>query len=177
MEVDNLGSSSWVCVLFTGFKAHFCPRDLVGGLIADIESRDGETNKVEEVSEGAIDLPGIVMADRPWEVLEVCGLRLSIPSQDFEHFMAKLETAPERRFANGAKYHKIHGWLQCVVFTPEQRETALRAMNKMLPEARKRCDDADKEFLKRMDKVNEGRLRAVSWRECALRGNAPKDKN
>jgi hypothetical protein len=89
-----------------------------------------------------------------------------------------MRSSPVRRFASGREYHKIHGWLHCVVLTPEQRGTVLKTMGEMLPVARERAEEANKEFLKVMDRANEGRLRVVSWREFALRGTVPpKDRN
>lgn len=178
MRADNLRPGSWACILFGGFKAHFCPSDMAGDLIADIAVRGGEAMEVRETAEGWIDLPGIVLAKRSWEDIMVGGFKLGFPSQDFEHFMAVLGTAPERRFASGREYHKIHGWLQCVVLAPEQRAAVLKAMARILPEARLRAEEENRSFLEAMDRVNEGRVRAVSWREAALRGTMPpKDRN
>jgi len=178
MKIDNLAAGSWAVVVFGGYKAHFCPSELVGDLIADIESRGGETMEVKETDKGGADLPGIVAVNRPWEDIAIGGFKLGFPSQDFEHFMGELESSPVRRFASGREYHKIHGWLHCVVLTPEQRGTVLKTMGEMLPVARERAEEANKEFLKVMDRANEGRLRVVSWREFALRGTVPpKDRN
>jgi hypothetical protein len=172
METTNLPSGSWALVQFEGFKAHFCPSELVADLIADIEVRGGPATEVTLAVKGGADLPGIVLANRSWEDIPIGGFKLGFPSQDFEHFMAELERSPVRRFASGREYHKIHGWLHCVVLTPEQRADVLRTMGEMLPEVRERADEENRLFLKAMERVNEGKLRAVSWREAALRGEA-----
>jgi hypothetical protein len=175
MKIKDLPAESWACIMFDGFKAHFCPSSLAGDLIADIGVRGGQTMEVREATEGWADLPGIVLANRSWEDVMVGEFKLGFPSQDFAYFMAELEASPVRRFVSGREYHKIHGWLHCIVLTPEQRAAALETMATMLPEARGRAEEENRRFLAKMDLVNEDKLRAVSWREVALR--TPKDKN
>jgi hypothetical protein len=178
MRIDNLESGAWALIMFDTFKAHFCPGELAADLIADIVGRSGNVVSMERASEGGIDLPGIVLANRRWEDIPLDGFNLGFPAQDFEHFMAELEAAPERRFANGRGYHKIHGWLHCVVLTPGQRETVLGAMAAILPEVRIRAEEENRKFLEAMGRVNADKVRAVSWREAAMRGTVPlKDRN
>lgn len=172
MKTDNLSAGSWALIQFDGFKFHFCPSELAGDLIADIEARGGPALKLEGVDHGVIDLPGIVLANRSWEDIQIGGFTLGFPSQDFEHFMAELEYSPVRKFTSGREYHKIHGWLHCVVLTPEQRKAVLKVMAEMLPEACKRAEEENRLFLEAMDRVNKDKLRAASWREAKLRGEA-----
>jgi hypothetical protein len=178
MKIDNLAVGSWALVLFEGYKTHFCPSELVGDLIADIGARGGNAYELQETDTGGADLPGIVAADRHWEDILVDGFKLGFPSQDFEYFMAELGSSPVRKFANGREYHKIHGWLHCIVLTPEQQAFVLKAMVEMLPEVRQRAEEENKRFLEAIDRANKDRLRVVSWREQALRGTVPpKDRN
>lgn len=178
MEIHNLAVGSWALVLFEGYKTHFCPSDLTGDLIADIGTRGGNVYELKETDEGGADLPGIVAVNRHWENILIDGFKLGFPSQDFEHFMAELESSPVRKFASGREYHKIHGWLHCIVLTPEQRIFVLKAMVEMLPMVRQRAEEENKRFLEAIDRANKDRLRVASWRERALRGTVPpKDRN
>lgn len=147
---------SWSRVLFKGFKAHYCPDDLVEELVEDIENRGGSLDEIANVSDGGIDLPGMILVDRPWEDIQIDGFKLGIPSQDLGDFLSELERTPLRKFPNGKQYYKIHGWLVCVVFTPDQRNEVLRIMKDILPQSVKRADDATErmiEGLKRMEKA------------------------
>lgn len=136
-----------------GFKAHYCPAALVGGLVADLEARDAGVKGVENAVSGSIDLPGMAMADRPWEKVMIGEFVLSVPSQDFAIILERLRDAPIRRFADGSEYHKVHGWLHCLVVSPEQRDELISAMEEKAPEAEKRADEAAAEFGKRMENV------------------------
>jgi hypothetical protein len=178
MKIDQLAPNSWAAILFEGYKTHFCSSELVGDLVADIESRGGVTDKVKEVVTSGADLPGIVLVNSPWEEIALNNFKLCFPTQDFEHFMMELESSPLRKFSSGREYHKIHGWIHCIVFTPEQRVAVLKTMEEMLPEVRAKREEVDKEFLRAMEKVNEDKLCAMSWREFALRATVPpKDRN
>ena len=154
---DDLGDRTWALARFEGFKAHLCHVDLLGDLVADIGTRGGAVKGVESVSEGAIDLPGMVAANRPWEEVRIGDFVLHIPSQDFAHFLGELSNAPTRRFASGKPYHKIHGWLVCVVLAPEQRAKALRAMGDLLPEAARRGEEAESEMEEALARINRDR--------------------
>jgi len=172
MKIDKLKPGSWAVVLFAGYKTHFCPSELAGDLIADIEARGGETVEMKETKEGRADLPGIVSTNRVWEDIEIGEFKLGFPSLDFEYFMEELGRTPLRKFGSGKEYYKIHGWLHCVVLTPEQRIAVLAKMAEMLPDVRKHAEKEDKEFLEAMEQINKGKLRVVSCREAELRGEA-----
>jgi hypothetical protein len=137
------------------FKSHYCPVELAADLVTDLESRGGRVSALSDVSEGSIDLPGMITADRPWEDLTVGGLKLGIPSQDFGYFAAKLKCSPARRFASGKEYHKIHGWLVCVVVTPEQRSGMLADMEAMMPDADRRQGEADARLEKGLERMRQ----------------------
>jgi len=178
MKIDNLAVGSWALILFKGYKTHFCPSELVGDLIADIGARGGNAYEVRETDNGGADLPGIVAADRRWEDILIGGFKLGFPSQDFEYFMEELELSPVRKFASGREYHKVHGWIHCVVLTPEQRAFVLKTMAEMLPAVHQRVEEENRRFLEAIDKANEGKLRVMSWRAQALRGTVPpKNRN
>ena len=133
MNAENLAEGSWALVMFSGgWKFHYCPSEIVSDLVADIIARGGEEKEIKVVVEGRIDLPGMIMTDRPWESIKIGSFNLNIPSQDFSKFMIELASAPVRKFASGKEYYKIHSWRECVVFSPEQREMVLDVAEKMI---------------------------------------------
>lgn len=172
MEISDLGP--WARLTFEGYKQHYCPAELAADLLADIEARGGRNMEIEGTAEGAIDLPGMILADRPWEDLMIGPFKLGIPSQDFEIFAAELERSPVRRFASGKEYHKIHGWMTCVVVTPEQRERMLRDMEAMLPEARRHQEEADERLTNALDRMRKAGVLAPA---PTLVPAPPKDNN
>lgn len=175
-NTEDLQEHTWAFVLFGGgYKAHLCPRELVGDLIADIELRGGETGETRGTSQGLIDLSGMIMKNRPLEEIDLGGFKLIIPSQDFAHFLAKLEQVTIRKFAGGKEYFKIRGWMVCVVFTPAQRLDALRIMETLLPDATRRCEEADTEFERRLGEINKDKVRVVSPKMSKI--SVPKDNN
>lgn len=180
MKTDDLQSELWAWVTMPGYKGHYCPRKLAGALAVDLTNRrdrdypehDGEA-AITPVSEGMIDLPGMIMTDRPIEKIKIDTLALSIPSQDYAEFARELKFVHKRVFADGQEYYKIHGWRVCVVFTPEQRDLVLGAMADMLPGVKERAEAADREFSRRLDQANEkGGALVVSHRDKYSK-NAP----
>lgn len=177
IEIEELDDSSWVRIMMGGFKTHFCPSGMAGALIADLAARGAEGEPMTDGTlQGLIDLPGMIMVDRPLEKIEIDGFTLVIPSQDFTYFVDELANkAPVRTFADGQQYHKIHGWMVCVVMTPEQREAVLARMEELLPEASKRGDEADDEFSRRMAEINKDGEKVVSWRDKKRWKKVPED--
>lgn len=150
----ELDDELWAIAKFSdGFKCHYCPRWLIGGLVADITGRGGEFISAEPVTSGFIDLPGMVMADRPIESIRIDTFTLEIPSQDFDHFFDRLSKSPVRRFSDGSRYYKLHSWMMCVVLSTEQGALLVREMRLMAADVRKRADSADTEFARRMKNV------------------------
>ncbi len=170
MRTDDLKPGSWACVTFDGFKTHFVPSELAGDLVADIEGRGGRTMEVMETDHGGADLPGMVSAGRPWEDIQLGGFKLGFPSTDLEHFLGELTRSPVRRFASGREYHKIHGWLHCVVLTPEQRVAAMEAMEAILPEVRRRAEEEDKKLERALERINADKVRVVRPRPMPGKG-------
>ena len=166
MNAENLAEGSWALVMFSGgWKFHYCPSEIVSDLVADIIARGGEEKEIKVVVEGRIDLPGMIMTDRPWESIKIGSFNLNIPSQDFSEFMIELASAPVRKFASGKEYYKIHSWRECVVFSPEQREMVLDVAEKMIDNVNKRADKADEEFSNCLANINKNGLKVISARD------------
>lgn len=183
-NIENLSDSSWVRVMVPGFKLHFCPAEMADDLVTDLIERVADHSvsrsdvQVEGAVGGLIDLPGMIMMDRPIEKFDIDGFTLEIPSQDFWFIVGELERgAPLRTFASGHKYHKIHGWMVCVVMTPEQRTDLLARMEKETPDIQERAAKADEEFSLRLKQINKDTVRIVSWRDKANQKKNPEDLN
>jgi hypothetical protein len=171
MKTDDLTDFLWAFVWVLGYKPHFVPKSLVMGLIQDLAGREheeegaGEVYEIKGINRGGCDRPGMVMVDRPFEKIRIDTFDLELPSQDFEYFANKLFKTHERKLPTGERYYKIHGWMQCVMFTPEQRDMVLKAMEEMLPDVRKRADDADREFSRRLREINKDGVKVISHRD------------
>ena len=180
MKTENLQDDLWARVDHPGYKGHYCPRKLAGALLAELGNRrdrdypwkHGE-GEISPASEGSLDLRGMIMVDRPIEKIKIDTLTLSIPSQNFAEFLRELKFVHKRVFADGQEHYKIHGDYSCVVFTPEQRDEVLKAMDEMLPAVKERAEKADREFSRRLDEVNSGGVRVVSQNDKYSK-NAPK---
>ena len=166
VEEDTL----WVAVRLKNLKWHYCMKRLAYELIEDVGVDDGTEVEMQPVNEGLIDNPGMIMADRSYQNIKIDTFRLVIPTEDFEYFYDKLCEAPTRRFRSGDEYHKIHGWLACVMFTRDQREMIVEAMKEIIPEVRLAAEEEILEFNKRLLRVRENGGRVVSGKELRFKG-------
>lgn len=168
MKIEELEERLWTFLLVPGFKGHFCPRSLVGGMLSDLQARvspEYDGCILEPREGGIIDLPGMIMIDRPMERIRIDTFDLDIPSQDSRHFAMELYGGPKRKLGDGREYYKIHGGYVCMVLTVEQRDLVLTEMNRMLPEAKKRGEQADAEFSRRMRTLREKGVDVISHRD------------
>lgn len=81
------------------------------------------------------DLGGLAYQDIPKALIDVQGLRIRIPCDHVASVVSNLSALPERCFANGAPFYKLHGFYRALVLSPEQREIALTDLRKQLPVA------------------------------------------
>lgn len=166
-----------------GWKVHWCPTALLPGLMEDSVARAHGEGAFESVTKGFIDLPGMILQDRAIETLKLEGFTLRIPSEDFEHFYDSLKEKKVRKFNDGREYFKIHGWLHCVVFTPELRDACLELMRNKLTAAKKRGEDDRARFRSAIAKVNADGVKVISAKapdsipKAALSGKPNKEKN
>jgi len=160
--IENLKDARWAIVRSSMFKAHACPSNMVAGVVSDIKSRGGDILEIRAQDSVVIDLPGMVMVDRPMEQVEIDGFTLAMPSQDFDWFLDELyRLAPERSFKDGTKYHKIHGWVVCFVMSPDQKARMLEKMERMLPDVMKRAGQADQDMERRVARMDRDKKRIV----------------
>jgi hypothetical protein len=84
------------------------------------------------------DFPGMVHVDRPYEVMEVAGLRLEIPSEDIGALHRKLEKAPPDEL-EGVTFYGVLGFMRWLLLTPAQRDTLLTSLRQIAPAAEARA--------------------------------------
>jgi hypothetical protein len=114
------------------------------------------------------DLPGMIWTQRQKMTVRVDGLSLFVPCHDWGVILARLRKSESRIFASGETYYKLHGYCRCVVMTPEQRESFLRALEAGYDEAYEKAEsDIGKMTEIRQRLVDDGVLvspqRVVVW--------------
>lgn len=96
-------------------------------IAADIFERGGGDCEFTTAAEAFIDLPGMILADRKIATFFIQGFAVSFPNNEVEYFMNRLLESPER-VSRDVKYYKLHGWLHCLVLTPDMRDELLLDM-------------------------------------------------
>jgi len=182
METTEL-KGEWVFMTAEGWKHHFCPLSLLSGLLDDAYARGHEVGQTEDTMHGHIDQPGMIMTDRTYQNILLGEFNLEIPTEDFEHFYERLKSSSLRTFSNGKEYYKLHGWLHCVVFTPEFRLSALKQMEEILPAVLIEAEKEHEEFTRRISAINKGGVRVMtrkvpeSMPKAPMSGNPNDEKN
>jgi hypothetical protein len=123
----------WLFDETLGWKGHVVPEGLALDLEWDLaQRRDQVTDPIftltDHTDEAYFDLPGMMWNGRSDRHLEVDGLKIQIPSQDFFTIYAQLKTLPVRKFKDERPYYKLHGWRYCIILTPAQRQIMITAM-------------------------------------------------
>jgi len=130
---------TWRFIRWHGCKGQFVPQTLFGQLEADMRKRLAQHDPPEELSvdfddcdreaeEAAIDLPGMIRMDRGWWSCDIDVGRVAFPVLNVRDLRRQLVSLPLRTFNDGTEYYKLHGWLVCLVLTPEQRDSILQAL-------------------------------------------------
>lgn len=158
----------WVAVRLKNLKWHYCLKRLAYELIEEVGV--DEDVEMRPTNEGLIDLPGMVMTDRSYQNIKIDTFRLVIPTEDFEYFHDKLRESPVRRFRSGDEYHKVHGWMACAMFSPEQREMIVDAMADVLPDVRMAAEAEAVEFSRRLSVVRGKGVDVISGKDRKLKG-------
>jgi hypothetical protein len=127
---QSLGPEGYSC------KPHFVPTSLQPDISNELVTRFSRSNlngensfTAKPTTEGLVDLPGMVRVDRTYEEFDLGGFKLSIPTTDIDFYYSELTKLPERQ-VNGKPYYKIHGWIHCVVLTPEHRTIILNQIER-----------------------------------------------
>lgn len=160
------------------WKAHVVPEQLAEGIRRDFSERHPDVVAIAgnlqslplEGGETWWDMPGMIWTGRTYRSVEVDGLKLVVPSQDWASAIFELKLREPRTCPTGEKYVKLHHWAaHCVVLTPEQRDALVRAMEAQLGEAEREAEFDDREFARRIDEINRDGVRVVSARAEAIK--------
>lgn len=132
----------WFAVRSDDWKLHAVSEGLVDDLVAEMRARGslGETTR-HPIETYGLDREGMCDVRRPVETFAFYGLDFEVPSEHVAHFRRQLLELPRRKFASGAPYFKLHCWWNCVVLTPAQRRSLLRALRAKLDGAEARAAD------------------------------------
>ena len=145
---------SWYHIWCDGAKNHFVHSSLLEGLRQDLNLRFNNGIYKEDLTERVwYDLPGMILAGRSYEKLQLDGVEFEVASQNFRLLYERLCLMKEREFSDGKKYYKVHGWLHCLVLTPEQRDVLLKYMEEELPRVQKTADTENDEFVSSIKKA------------------------
>lgn len=124
-------------------KTHFVPPEYADAVIDDINAKypddigippveeipvnggsatNAYGNRESGITAAGIDTPGMVYRDRTWwrGVLDN-GMEVTWPHSDHKHFVDKVRSA--KPYPGG--YYKLHGWIHCIVLTPDHRDQLL----------------------------------------------------
>lgn len=179
-EVNQL----WTIAVYELAKMQVVKKTMMPKLNQDMRNRKLETRPDDDISGidmsnqcFVLDRPGMIMSDRTYQSINIDGLPLQIPSEDFEFFYDELQTLPERYFEDGTKYYKIHGWIHAVVLSADQKDLLMKTMGEMLEEAKVLAKHDNDEFVRRMNKINENGQKIVSAKHELLKApQVPKDQ-
>ncbi len=116
-----------------------------------------------------VDLPGMIRLDRTYRYIEVDGLTIEIPSQDFASILYELKLKERRSFANGTWYYKLTTRFFCVVFTQVQRDALIAGMEAQLEAAEVEAEADNQAFCEALDVINQGPVKVISQRAEMIR--------
>lgn len=140
----------WHRIMFVDAKTHLVQGALRDDLIADMTARKHPPNTtyensdrvdapkwraVERVRTYGLDLGGMVHIDEPDVTIKIDNLPLEFRCTQARDVLQQAQRAPERTFASGRPYHKLHGSWHCLVLTPRHHRMLLLALEKAVPEA------------------------------------------
>jgi hypothetical protein len=164
------------------WKKHVVSDDLVHAIEGELYDRavaEGVTTCTfvieDQIDDCFFDLPGMCLQVRAMRRLDLKGLRIEIPSEDFADILAEVRLLPERSVGAGTEtltYYKLHGWRYCIVLSTAERKLLVEAMEAQAVEAEAEAEVDRQRFVKAL----EGMPNVVSARAEAIKkanaGNA-----
>lgn len=129
----------WFVAHFDGAFQHLVCEELFDALADDMTARGAPLEDKKPAVKNRIDQPGPCYLTRPWEPFQMDDIIVEIPSEDVAAFISALEELPERIFADGSKYFKLHGFCFCIVFTETQKKQFSQLLKAGLLKAEERA--------------------------------------
>jgi hypothetical protein len=122
-------------------KPHAVHVDILHPLVCDLRKRGFGVRRCNQLPTMHMDQGGACIVSAPSVRIEDLGFRFETWCDELSSFKIRLERMPERSFAGGLRYYKMHGAFSAIVLTPEQRTILLAAMEREEPMANKRHDE------------------------------------
>jgi hypothetical protein len=147
----------WNAHSHEGVKPHFVPDSLMHTILTDIGRRFHAPvlQTLDRTGElMRIDRGGPMMISAEWVSVDIDNATLEVPVRDIEVYYMDLLQSPLRG-EPGAQYYKLHGWLHCVVLTPEQRKTILFAWGTKLQEYHDKAEREQAEYTAKVMELNK----------------------
>jgi hypothetical protein len=150
----------WLSDATYHWKGHVVNDDLVHVIEGDLYDRakgaghDSTFVIQDQTDEVYFDLPGMCLIERAHRTIDLDGLQLRIPSQDFETVLAQVRLLEERQATVGDEtltYYKLHGWRFCIVLSVAERERLIGEMECQREAAEVEGDADNQRFVKALD--------------------------
>ena len=131
----------WHALDFNDFRAegsvklHITPDELVDGIVADLKKRGFPLVRRNLIIECGFDGPGCVHKDDVWYDFVLDSLVVKFSARSFEEMLLQLRGLERRTAPGGQRYFKMHGFLNCLVLTSDDRKYLLNQMQPKLQEA------------------------------------------
>jgi hypothetical protein len=130
-------------------KSHIFHDSLMNALFMDLRKKHPNVDSkcdLEFQTEDQVyyfDLPGMSLRNEPTVLFNLDNeQKIETRCHDVGELIMKIENAKLRDYAEHGSFYKIHGFLQCLVLTPEQRKNLLSQMRNSLDECDERAEAA-----------------------------------
>lgn len=136
------------------WMSHAIPEPLHTPILESLHGRGFLRYKDVEIKPGTVmtfDLPGMCVTTREYREVHLEGLTINIPCTDWEYMYEKLLDSKERTDAS-VPYYKLHCYLRCICFTPDQRKLVLEQMLSKMLEANAQREIENRLFNAAMDR-------------------------
>lgn len=145
----------------TGRGWRVFPEQLAEAYTKSIQMQYAELQDIDVIY---LDMPGMAMMDRSYQILKVDGLTISIPSQDFSCFFEMLRGTKPQILPGALSCIKLRGWMSGLVMTEDMAREVRDKMSELLPSVKLLEEKEDKEFARRIKEVNKEKTFVVSER-------------
>ena len=125
--------SGWRFMEFNDAKPHAVPAALAAQLVADLAARGSVVQSEQPIERFGMDRRGMAIQGRPFVDFLLDGIEIHFAADCVGHFLRELAAAPQRTFADGTLYVKLHSGWNCLVLAPAQREQLVGLMKTALP--------------------------------------------
>lgn len=134
----------------TFLKPHIVHKSFATNLSVDMMERTFLLTEFKKVESLTLDEPGPIFADRPYEIVRLDSLKISIPSEDVKSILTVLRELPRRKFKDGVSYFKLKTWNSCLIMNEIQKDSLETGLESLLDRAQIRAEQFYEEKLTKM---------------------------